>query len=295
MTAAIHAFAEALHPARALATALRLSCHEIALRRFPDGESLVRVAPMAEPGTAYLYRSLDRPNDKLVEILLAAAALRENGARAVVLIAPYLGYMRQDKAFHPGEAVSAGVVGSLLAQDLDGVITLDPHLHRITDFSEAIPGIDATALTAAPVLTGAIDTAGKPFLVGPDSESRQWVDAIAAPLGLPVLIGEKQRHGDRDISLVIDGIEAVKGRRAILVDDVISSGTTLREAARLLHGAGAAGVEALATHCLADGPALTALAQAGIDSVRATDSVESPVGTIAIAPVLAAYLRDRLR
>ena len=99
--------------AERLAQALGVPCRTVTVHRFPDGESLVRVEP--SPETAFLYRSLDHPNDKLVELLLAVSALRANGAAKVVLIAPYLAYMRQDIAFHDGEAISQRVVGKLLA------------------------------------------------------------------------------------------------------------------------------------------------------------------------------------
>ena len=93
----------------------------------------------------------------------------------------------------------------------------------------AIPGIPALALSAAPALVAALAEELDPatVLVGPDSESRPWVESIAAPLGLHVLVGEKVRHGDRAVTLEIPGISALRDRPALLVDDVISSGTTL--------------------------------------------------------------------
>ncbi|MCX7863828.1 MAG: ribose-phosphate diphosphokinase, partial [Novosphingobium sp.] len=229
-------FAESLEPAGSLSRALGVACAPVAVHRFPDGESLVRVS--GKPKTAILYRSLDNPNAKLIELLLAASAFRENGARRVVLVAPYLAYMRQDMAFHPGEAISQKVIGRLISQHFDGLVTLDAHLHRIASLSEAVPAIPAINLSAAPVLARAIDAKDNPLLIGPDSESRPWVEAIAAPLGLDLLIGEKRRHGDRDVALTIPGIEAAAGRNALLVDDVISSGHTLMAAARLLREAG---------------------------------------------------------
>ena len=108
----LHAFAFHEEPARRLATALGADFRGIEQRRFPDGESLVRTAP--EAGAAVLYCSLDHPNDRLVDLLLASSALRDSGVRSIVLVAPYLCYMRQDVAFQPGEAVSQKVVARLL-------------------------------------------------------------------------------------------------------------------------------------------------------------------------------------
>ena len=285
MAANVHYFDECAAPALRLAEALGATAEAIEVHRFPDGESGVRVAPSAP--TAILYRSLNDPNAKLVELLLAASALRDNGAGRVILVAPYLGYMRQDIAFRPGEAVSQRMIGTLLAGHFDGVLTVDPHLHRIASLGEVMPGIPAVAISACPLLAQALDGAANPVLVGPDSESRQWVSAIAEAAGLQFLIGEKQRLGDRAVSIRFDGIEHYTGRNFVLVDDLISSGETLAQAARHLHAAGAATVDAIATHCLAGSDDLARLRAAGIASARATDTVAGPCADIAIARLLA--------
>ncbi|OCC25396.1 phosphoribosylpyrophosphate synthetase [Croceicoccus estronivorus] len=289
MDISVFGFPECTESSTRLAEALSVPFSEVAVRRFPDGESLVRVTDVTP--TAILYRSLDNPNAKLIELLLAASALRENGAGKVILVAPYLSYMRQDIAFHPGEAVSQRVIGALLAQHFDAVVTMDPHLHRIHDLGEVMPGIAAFSLSAAPALSAALEGSEETILVGPDSESRQWVEAIAAPLGLDVLVGEKERHGDRNVSISIPGIERAAGRKAILVDDVIASGATLVEAAHLLRQAGASGVEALATHCLAQPDDLARMEAAGITRIRSTDSVAGPTASIPTASLLADAIR----
>jgi ribose-phosphate pyrophosphokinase len=291
LTSLVVAFDECLEPARALADEIGNASCAVEARRFPDGESLIRVP--ASAGTAILYRSLDDPNAKLVEIILAASALRDNGARRVVLVAPYLAYMRQDMAFHPGEAVSQNVIGSLLAEHFDGLVTIDPHLHRISRLGEAVPGIPALSLSAAPVLSAAIAEDEKPVLVGPDSESRPWVEAIASPLGLDVLVGEKRRRGDRDVEITIPGIEIAAGRFAMLVDDVISSGETMIAAARLLQDAGAAQVEALATHCLATADDLARIRAAGVARVRSAKTVNGPTACLPVAGLIAEAIRKQ--
>jgi len=287
----VFGFAECEEPAKRLAHELGVPCHEVAVRRFPDGESLVRVP--AAPGTAILYRSLDRPNEKIVELLLAASALRDSGARRLVLVVPYLAYMRQDIAFHPGEAVSQRVIGSLLAQHCDALLTLDPHLHRVDSLGEVMPGIAAVSVSAAPVLAAALDAGADPLLVGPDEESRQWVEAIARPRGLEFLLGSKRRLGDSEVDLAIEGIERAAGRAVVLVDDLVSSGGTLKAAARLLREAGATRIDALATHCLATPDDLDAIRAAGIVSLRATDTVAGPAGSLPIAGLLARELAQR--
>lgn len=293
MSTAIFAFADSARQASGLAELCGIPVHTVDVHRFPDGESLVRVNATAQ--TALLFRSLDDPNAKLIELLLAASALRDGGAGRVVLVAPYLAYMRQDMAFRAGEAVSQQVIGRLLATWFDAVVTVDPHLHRIASLAEVMPGIPALALSAAPAIAEAIarDLDPRTLLVGPDSESRPWVESIARPLGLQVLVGEKVRKGDRDVTLAVPGMAAARGRPVMLVDDLISSGTTLIACARLLFQAGATGVEAVATHSLASQADLERLASEGVARVRATDSTSSPIASIPLAAVLAEAIREQ--
>jgi len=291
MTTALHYFAANETEARRLAGALDIPCQPVFVRRFPDGESLVQVGP-TEPA-ALLYCSLDNPDAKLVQLLLAASALRDGGAQRIVLVAPYLGYMRQDRAFAPGEAVSQRVIGGLIAAAFDGLVTVDPHLHRTPRLDMVVPGIAAIAVSAAGTIAGAIRTAVTPdtILIGPDEESAPWVEAVAAPLGLQVMIGRKVRRGDRAVEIAFPDCHRVAGRPVLLVDDVISSGATLIASARQLRDAGAAILGAAATHCLASQTDLDTLAAGGITLVLATDTVPGPAATVPIAPALAEALR----
>jgi ribose-phosphate pyrophosphokinase len=291
MSATLHFFPGYEVEAQSLASALGLAGRCVTIRTFPDGESLVRVVPGA--GTALLYCSLDRSDDKLVQLLLAASALRDGGAERLVLIAPYLGYMRQDQAFAPGEAVSQRVIGGLIATNFDGLVTVDPHLHRTPSLEAVTPGIMAVNVSAAETLARAISEVAPPdiILIGPDEESRVWVEAVAAPLQLEVMVGQKLRMGDRKVAIALQDVCRVKGRPAILVDDVISSGGTMIACASQLREAGALRIDAVATHCLATVADLAALAASGIASVLATNTVPGPAGRIAIAPALADAIR----
>jgi len=286
----ILAFADSMAAADRLGASLDLPVRDVAVHRFPDKEALVRIPASAQ--SVILYRSLDDPDRKLIELLLAASAARDSGAERVILVAPYLAYMRQDKAFHPGEAVSQKVIGGLLASHFDALLTVDPHLHRVATLSEAIPGISAISLSAAPLLTALIDAGDNPIIIGPDSESRQWTEAIARPLGLETLVATKQRLSDRQVSLTIPDVEHARGRRAIIVDDMISSGRTLVEAAKLLRQAGATSIEAIATHCLAHPDDLAFMAAHGIARIASSDSIDGPTSKAALAPLIAHAMRD---
>lgn len=256
--------------------------------RFPDGESLVR-APAPAARRALLVRSLDRPNAKLVEILLAADALRRAGARAVTLIAPYLGYMRQDAVFNAGEPVSQRVVGELLAGGFDAVVTVEPHLHRVRRLAE-VAGGGAVSVSAAGVIRDWVRRAAPGALVvGPDVESEPWIRAIAGD-SLPFLIGRKRRHGDRRVSVELG--ETPRARRAVVVDDIASSGATLAATARLLRRSGVRRVDAVVVHAIFAPGAERRIRAAGVARLLSSDSVPHPTNGYSVAPAVAAALRD---
>lgn len=291
--AALHCLASGLADGRRLAARLGLPLHELELHRFPDGE--IRITTGHTAPTSIIYASLDQPNDKLIAILFAAEALRREGAGRLLLVAPYLCYMRQDAAFHPGEAISQRAIGRLLAANVDRVITVDAHLHRTTDIAAVFPGIEADNLSAMPAIAGAlagIDPAT--VLAGPDAESRQWVGDLAARLGLNYLVGRKTRRSDRSVDIDFAGEMPVAGRPVLLVDDIVSSGGTLSTCARALRAAGAATIDAIVTHALFAPTMAEEFARAGIRSIRSTGSVPHPTNAIPLDEVLAGALRREL-
>jgi ribose-phosphate pyrophosphokinase len=279
--------------AERLASLLDLPLQEIALHRFPDGEMRVTVGPAAS--TTIIYASLDQPNDKLVALVLAAEALRRAGAGRLVLLAPYLCYMRQDTAFHEGEAISQKAIGRLIAGTVDRVITVDAHLHRTTDIRAVFPGIEADNLSAMPAIANALRKTGidpATIVIGPDAESRPWVSDLAGQLGLAHTVARKIRHGDRSVEISFAEAGLVAGRPVLLVDDIVSSGGTLMTCARALKGAGAEAIDAVITHALFPPQMVTDFADAGIRSVRSTSSVPHPTNAIPLDDIFATALRD---
>ncbi|WP_374379339.1 ribose-phosphate diphosphokinase [Pseudomonas fluvialis] len=290
-------FAEEALPARRLAEACGLPAAAVESHRFPDDELRLRL-PL-QPGQALpeqlvLYRSLDRPNEKLVELLLLAGEARRLGVHRLWLVAPYLAYMRQDMAFHPGEVVSQQIIGPFLAGLFDGVITVDPHLHRIASLAEAIPRGVAVSLSGAPMLAELIaEQVEQPLLLGPDAESAQWVGQAAAVHGWPHGVCTKLRSGDRQVQISLPALD-LRGRNVVLLDDVASSGRTLAAAAQQALAAGAATVDVAVTHALFAGDALAVIAAAGVGRVWSTDCISHPSNAIAMAPCLAQALQPLL-
>jgi ribose-phosphate pyrophosphokinase len=278
-------FADYSDQARALATAIDLPYAQADVHRFPDGESKVTL-PANIPPRLVICRSLDRPNSKLVELLLTARTARELGAEHLTLVAPYLCYMRQDIAFNPGEAVSQKIVGAFLAALFDAVITVDPHLHRVETLQQAVPLEHSTALSAAPLMAGFLKRQNDPVLLGPDAESLQWVRSIAKLCGLEYCVCSKERMGDRQVRIQLPDFD-FHGRNVVLIDDVVSSGETMASASRSCLAAGAKRVDALVTHALFAPGAEERMLQSGIAEIWSTDSIAHASNSISLAPLLA--------
>ncbi|HET9158990.1 MAG TPA: ribose-phosphate diphosphokinase, partial [Caulobacteraceae bacterium] len=223
MTAAICAFPEDVAPAQALAEALGLRLHLIDIHRFPDGEGLPR-APAGRFDPLLIYCALDRPDPKLMPLLLLADAARRAAAGRLILIAPYMPYLRQDAVFRPGEPVSLQVIGKLLGGAFDTILTLQPHLHRTHSLAAAFHPAKVDALSAAELLAHVIGPDGDPIIVGPDGESAPWVRSIAARLAAPSLVLSKSRSGDRTVEIELADAPALAGRRIVLIDDICSTG-----------------------------------------------------------------------
>jgi ribose-phosphate pyrophosphokinase len=280
---------------RQLATALAIPADEIAVHRFPDGELRVTVGPAAS--TTIVFGSLDQPNEKLITLLFAAEALRREGARRLVLVAPYLAYMRQDAAFHAGEAISQRIVGEMLAKSFDRIVTVEAHLHRTAALQTVFPGIEADNLSAMPVVAAALRVAQldpTTVLVGPDEESKSWVSDLATRLGLVHAVAQKTRRGDRSVDIAFASPSLFTRRPVLLIDDIVSSGGTLVSCARALAACGVASIDAIATHALFPLQLMDEFERAGIRSVRSTNSVPHPTNAIALDQLLMAALQREL-
>jgi ribose-phosphate pyrophosphokinase len=277
--------------AQRLAAALGVPAACIDVHAFPDGETRLRLPP-ALPSRVVLLRGLQQPNAKLMPLLLAAAGARELGCARLDLVSPYMAYMRQDMAFTPGEVVSQRHLGRLLAAAFDAVIAVDPHLHRVATMDEVVPGRRGVALTASGLL-GAHVAQAVPgaLLLAPDEEAGQWVRAAAAASGLDHAVCLKQRRGDRDVSVALQGAP-VAGRAVVLLDDVASTGRTLVSAAEAALAAGAASVDVAVTHALFVGDALEAVRAAGVRHVWSSDAVPHASNAVSIVALVAAALRE---
>lgn len=287
----ILAFPDYLQQSQAIAEHLNVPLAEVAVHHFPDGESFVELPPSI-PEHVIVCRSLNQPNEKLVELLLCAATAKNLGAERLTLVAPYLCYMRQDFANRPGVAISQTIVGKLLADLFDDVITVDPHLHRISSLTEAIPCKNAISLSAS----NAIARFLKPkfshaLLLGPDSESEKWVAAIAEKTGFDYDVADKIRKGDKQVELTLPR-RNYHQQTIIIIDDIASTGRTLSQASKRLRSEGAGDIYAVITHALFCGDAEKYLLEAGIKAIWSTDSIAHPTSGIKLGKLLAEALAE---
>lgn len=269
----------------AIAERIGSAVGKLELRRFPDGESYIRLHSTVAGRAVAVVCTLAHPDDRFLQLLFTARLLRENGARSVHLVAPYLAYLRQDRRFNDGEALTSRQFAQLLSAEFDGLVTVDPHLHRYGNLQE-VYSIETEALAASPLLAEWIrDHVEAPLIIGPDSESEQWAGAIAGHIGAPHVVFTKTRRGDRDVLIAASNLSAWKGRTPILVDDVISSGHTLANAAREIHEQGFPAPICLAVHGLFASDAEAMLRGLGCRLVT-TDSIPHSSNAIALAAIL---------
>lgn len=274
-----------------LAELLPGSTGKLETRQFPDGETYLRFLDDPKNRDVVLCCTLDRPDAKLAPLLFAAETARELGAGRVGLVAPYLCYMRQDQRFKSGEAVTSRSIAAILSRAFDWLVTIDPHLHRYRSLSD-IYTIPAKALHAGPAIAGWIrENVARPFLIGPDSESRQWVEAVAHNCAAPWTVAEKIRSGDRDVREQAPAAVLPPGVTPIVLDDIVSSGATALETLRLLKKLGAPSSIVLAIHGLCHADTEAALRLAGAKLVT-SNSVANPWAQIDVAPLLAGGLTE---
>ena len=288
MSRVLISFPELEAMGRDLAARLQARLAPLGWRRFPDGESLVTLDDQLSGVDVVLLAGLRSPDTTALALRFAAETAREFGARSVGLVAPYLPYMRQDTRFHPGEAISAPIFARFLEQSFDWLVTVDPHLHRNPRldglFSIPTRHVAAAAAMAAWLQANVRDA----ILIGPDSESAQWVGDIAARAQVPFQVLAKIREGDRAVRVSLPDPVAARGRTPVVVDDIVSSGHTMIETLKHLAALGLPPATCLVTHAVFSEDAYERLLAAGAQRVVSTDTIPHPAcNAIAMAPGLA--------
>ena len=281
-----------------LSDQLQIPCGSATIRHFPDGESYVRILSDVRNKNVLLVLTLDHPDDKILPLYFFTLAARELGAKKIGLVAPYLAYMRQDKQFLPGEAVTSGFFAHLLAQLADWIVTIDPHLHRRASMNE-IYTVPVTVLHAAPLISEWIKlNVKKALIVGPDSESEQWVKEVAKEAGVPYVVLEKIRKGDRQVEIKVPDVSAWRHHRPVLVDDIISTAKTMIITTQHLVQAGFHNPICVGVHAIFADNAFEELQAAGAEQIITCDTIPHSSNGISVStlllPVLLSMTRDQV-
>jgi len=277
--------------ATALADSLDEPLAEVRYHRFPDGE-LLAAAPGLDADRAVVVCSTTTPRAHL-ELLQLQDAARETGAGEVVTVLPYMGYARQDRPVAPeadtdptGYPVSARAVARAVSTGTDRVLTVQPHEPAVCDFFDP----PATAVDAAARLAEPLPALSDPLFLAPDEGARGLARAVRESYGAgDVDAFEKTRESGSRVRMRPSTV-AVDGRPAVVVDDIVATGSTTCAAARALHEQGATRVVVACVHPVLVDDARVSLARAGVDRVVGTDTVERSVSAVSAAPAVAERL-----
>lgn len=259
---------------------------EFVLRSFPDGETYFRFLTEVKGKEVYILCSLDRPNEKMMPLFLMARMAREQGASGVKLIAPYLAYMRQDKVFKPGESIIAKHFAAFLASCFDSLITVDPHLHRIRSLTKIYPVPVQAVHSASLVASWISQYIPRAFLIGPDAESKQWVSQVAKESGCTYIVAKKQRMGDRQVNVALPDLSVYRALTPVLIDDIISTGNTMKEIIRQLKEVGMPAPICIGVHAVFAGQAYEELLVAGVAEIITCNTIAHPSNRIDISGYL---------
>lgn len=242
-------------------------------RKFPDGEIYLRLRSAVRGKKVIIVASLNHPDEKILWVYLLSQTLRAEGVDSIHLVAPYLSYMRQDCQFHEGESVTSRHIAGLLSSAVGRLSTIDPHLHRYKSLSE-IYSIPTQVLHCASLISAWISkNISKPLLIGPDSESRQWTSDLAMRLNVPYLVLEKDRVGDRQVSVSIPDVHLYGDHTPILIDDIISTGRTMIETVNRLKATSLRPPICIGIHAVFADNAFEELQKSGCESIVTTNTI----------------------
>lgn len=274
-------------------TAKLAECEKIKVinKKFPDGEIYVRIEGNIKNENVAIIQTTSPPqNNNLLQLAFIASAARLAGAKKIFGITPYLAYARQDKMFLQGENISIDTIASMLkASGIDELITVNVHQEMVLKrFS-----FTAKTLSAIPLLAQYFKRQGYTgaFSLAPDKGAVYIAEQAKKVLGGECGYLEKRRDRYTGELSVSKKSFNVKGKTAIIFDDIISTGGTIINAAKILLELGATRVFAACVHPILIGDAEKRMLNAGVEQVIGTDSVPGRFGKVSLAPLLSQEIK----
>lgn len=273
--------------------AKKLSCaySQLFVSKFPDDELLVRFNANLKNKVVILIQSFYKNiSDCIVEVIFASETAREMGAKKVILAAPYFPYLRQDKRFHIGEAVSQKIITKLFDKYFDAVYIMDPHLHRKKTLNQLFK-MQAVKLTANNLIAEYIRKNIKhQVIIGPDEESYKWAISVAEKIGSESRILKKKRFSSFHVEVKLNKKIDLGNRNIVIVDDIVSTGNTILKTAKLLRRLGAKNIYCICVHGIFVDDALKKLRKNKI-KVVSTDTIPNKAAKIDVSGVIANSLK----
>jgi ribose-phosphate pyrophosphokinase len=261
------------------------------IHQFPDSESHVRIFSDVKEKEVVVVCTLNRPDEKLLPLYFFCKGLKEFGASHITLISPYLAYMRQDKRFNEGEVITSEYFAKLISSFADLLITIDPHLHRRHSMSE-IYSIPCEVLHASMLISDWIkENIENPLLIGPDSESEQWVSEVAKNADAPFLVLEKTRLGDNEVKVTVPNVEKYKNHTPVLVDDIISTARTMIETVSHLNKTELKASVCIGIHPVFAGDAYQELKKSGVGQIVTCNAIYHNSNRIDISDLIVKALK----
>ncbi len=280
-----------------LAKKISLDLHaeykNIELRIFADGESKIRLDNMAKKNCIIIHSTYPPTDQHLMQLFMIMYKCKEDGAKDICVVSPYLAYTRQDKVFVDGEIITIKLVGKILAcLGITKLITIDSHKPNALNYSFAT--ID---LTAIPSLSSYVKhnlTMNNPIVISPDEGGIERAKKFAGLINANSLSLVKTRDrftGDVSISLLDQG--SLKNCDALIVDDMISTGTSIMKTIELLKKYHIGDVYAICTHALLLDDAKQKLLNAGIKEVISTNSIPNEFAKVDLSSVISNYFLNQ--
>ncbi|WP_088536901.1 ribose-phosphate pyrophosphokinase [Geobacter sp. DSM 9736] len=282
-----------------ICSSLKVPVGAAKVKTFSDGEIMVEIGENVRGRDIYVVQSTCCPtNNNLMELLIMVDALKRASAATITAVIPYYGYARQDRKVAPRTPISSKLVADLITTaGTDRVVTVDLHAGQIQGFFN----IPVDNLYAAPVILEYLRrrfTDQPIVMVSPDAGGTERARAYAKRLGCSLAIIDKRRTGP-NVAEVMHLIGDVKGKIAIILDDMIDTAGTLTQAANALKEHGASAIYACATHGVLSGPAIDRIEASAIEEVVITDTIPlgakvDPAGKIKVLSV-AELLAEAIR
>jgi ribose-phosphate pyrophosphokinase len=280
-----------------LAKKISLNLHaeykNIELRIFADGESKIRLDNMAKKNCIIIHSTYPPTDQHLMQLFMIMYKCKEDGAKDICVVSPYLAYTRQDKVFVDGEIITINLVGKILASlGITKLITIDSHKPNALNYS--FPTID---LTAIPSLSSYVKhnlTMNNPIVISPDEGGIERAKKFAELINANSISLVKTRDrftGDVSVSLLDQG--TLKNCDALIVDDMISTGTSIIKTTELLKKYHIGEVYAICTHALLLDDAKQKLLNSGIKEVISTNSIPNEFAKVDLSSVISNYFLNQ--